>query len=108
MSATEMIEQFKALAPNERFSSSTSKSPSHKILTPVTNKIRNAAAMLLLLGCLVALTSAFNLPNRSPDLSSRLGSLGTATKSAPQRAMLTLADRVACQRAIEEVYWRHR
>ncbi len=74
----------------------------------MTNRIRNAAAALLFLVCVVALTSAFNLPNRSPDLSSRLGSLGTATKSAPQRAMLTLADRVAYQRAIEEVYWRHR
>src|SRR5205807_7316664 len=32
----------------------------------------------------------------------------TTAKPAQQRAMLTLADRVAYQRAIEEVYWRHR
>jgi N-acetylneuraminic acid mutarotase len=31
-----------------------------------------------------------------------------ATKPAQQRTALTLADRVAYQRAIEEVYWRHR
>jgi len=74
----------------------------------VTNRIRSAAAALLFLGCLVTLTSAFNLPNRSPDLSSRLAFLSTATKPAQQRTMLTHADRVAYQRAIEEVYWRHR
>jgi N-acetylneuraminic acid mutarotase len=72
------------------------------------NRIRSVLAALLFLGCLVTLTSAFNLPNRSPDLSSRLAFLSTAAKPAQHRAMLTLADRVAYQRAIEEVYWRHR
>jgi N-acetylneuraminic acid mutarotase len=37
-----------------------------------------------------------------------LASLSTAAKPAQQRTTLTLADRVAYQRAIEEVYWRHR
>jgi len=74
----------------------------------VTSRIRSAAAALLFLVCLVTLTSAFNLPNRSPDLSSRLASLRTATKPVQQHTTLTLADRVAYQRAIEEVYWRHR
>ena len=74
----------------------------------MTNRIRNASAALLFLVCLVALTSAFNLPNRSPDLSSGLASLRMAVKPAQQHTMLTLADRVAYQRAIEEVYWRHR
>src|SRR5438876_4665345 len=91
-----------------RFFCSTSKSRPGKVLTPVTNRIRNAAAALLFLGCLVTLTSAFNLPNRSPDLSSRLAALSKAVKPTQQRTMLTLADRVAYQRAIEEVYWRHR
>jgi N-acetylneuraminic acid mutarotase len=49
-----------------------------------------------------------NLPNRSPDLSPRLASLSTAAKPAQHRTTLTLGDRVAYQRAIEEVYWRHR
>src|ERR1700730_3507877 len=79
-----------------------------RILIPVTNRIRSAAASLLFLVCIVALTSAFNLPNRSPDLSSRLASLSMAAKQTQQRKRLTLADSVAYQRAIEEVYWRHR
>jgi hypothetical protein len=74
----------------------------------VTNRVRNASAALLFLVCLVTLTSAFNLPNTSRDLSSRLASLRTAAKPAQQRTALTLAERVAYQRAIEEVYWRHR
>src|SRR5207245_4668938 len=74
----------------------------------MTNRIRSASAALLFLGCLVTLTSAFNLPNRLPDLSSRLASLSTAAKPAQQRTTRTLADPVADQRAIEEVYWRHR
>jgi N-acetylneuraminic acid mutarotase len=74
----------------------------------LTNRIRGASAALLFLGCLVSFTSAFNLPNRSPALSSQLASLSRAAKPAQQRTTLTLADRVAYQRAIEEVYWRHR
>jgi N-acetylneuraminic acid mutarotase len=87
---------------------STSKSRFWQDRHLVTNRIRRTAATLLFLGCLVTLTSAFNLPNRSPDLSSQLASLGMAVKPAQQRARLTLADRVTYQRAIEEVYWRHR
>ena len=74
----------------------------------MTNRIRSAAAALLFLGCLVTLTSAFNLPNRSTNPSPRLVSLSTAAKPVQHRTILTLADRVAYQRAIEEVYWRHR
>ena len=74
---------------------------SGKILTPVRDKIRNASATLLFLGCLVTLTSAFNLPSTSRDLSS-------GSDSHPAAVGLTLAERVAYQRAIEEVYWRHR
>jgi N-acetylneuraminic acid mutarotase len=74
----------------------------------VTDKIRNASATLLFLVCLVTLTSAFNLPNRATNASSRFASLGTTVKPAPHHAVLTIADRVAYQRAIEEVYWRHR
>ena len=74
----------------------------------VTNRIRNASAALLFLVCLVTLTSAFNLPNRPSDLSSQLSSPRTAVKPAQQHTALTFADRMAYQRAIEEVYWRHR
>src|SRR5205807_888943 len=92
-----------------RFLRSTSKSRFWQNPRLVTNRIRSGAAALLFLVCLATLTSAFNLPNRSTNLSSRLASLSTAPKPAQQqRTMLTLADRVAYQRAIEEVYWRHR
>jgi hypothetical protein len=74
----------------------------------VTKRIRSTAAALLFLGCLVTLTSGFNLPKRSPGLSSQLASLSRAAKPAQQRTTLTLADRVAYQRVIEEVRWRHR
>jgi hypothetical protein len=74
----------------------------------VTDKIRSASAVLLFLISLVTLTSAFNLPNRSPDLLSQLASLSVAAKPAQERRVLTFADRVAYQRAIEEVYWHHR
>ena len=91
-----------------RFLCSTSDSGFRQDRHLVTNRIRNASAALLFLGCLVTLTSAFNLPNRSTNASSRLTYLATAAKPAQQRTTLTLADRVAYQRAIEEVYWRHR
>ena len=74
----------------------------------VTNRIRNAAAALLFLVCLVTLTSAFSLPNRATDLSALPGSLSTTAKPVLPHTALTFADRVAYQRAIEEVYWRHR
>jgi N-acetylneuraminic acid mutarotase len=67
----------------------------------VTNRIRNASAALLLLVCLVTLTSAFDLPNASRGPSSALA-------LHPAAAGLTFADRVAYQRAIEEIYWQHR
>jgi N-acetylneuraminic acid mutarotase len=74
----------------------------------VTNGIRTTSAALLFLVGLVTLTSAFNFPNRSPDLQSQLASFLAAVKPAQQLTTLTFADRVAYQRAIEEVYWRHR
>jgi N-acetylneuraminic acid mutarotase len=72
----------------------------------VTNRIRSTGAALFFLVGLAILTSAFNLPKRPTDAWS-LGSVGTGLK-VQQRAILTFADRVAYQRAIEEVYWRHR
>src|SRR4029077_16297075 len=54
------------------------------------------------------LTSGFNLPKTSRELSSQLSFLRPAVKPAQHRTSLTFADRVAYQRAIEEVYWRHR
>src|SRR5207248_368256 len=69
-------------------------------------KMRNIVPKLFLI-CIVTLTSAFNLPNKSPDTSSRPSSSSMAAK-AVKRTTLSFAERVAYQRAIEEVYWEHR
>ena len=74
----------------------------------MTDRIRSTSAALLFLSCVVTLTSAFNLPNKSTDLSSQLASINRSAKPAQHRTTLTFADRVAYQQAIEEVYWRHR
>jgi len=68
---------------------------------------------------IVALSSAINVPNKSPRIpaSESHAALGgnahgsAASAAAPairRERTLTFADRVAYQRAIEEVYWRHR
>ena len=74
----------------------------------MTNRIRKAAAALIFLCGLVTLASAFNLQNRSPGLPPRLASVSTDAKPRPHRTALTFVERVAYQRAIEEVYWRQR
>jgi hypothetical protein len=57
--------------------------------------IRRAAWAVFFPIALIALSSAFTSLNRM------------ARTSAPPRG-LTFAERIAFQRAIEEVYWRHR
>ena len=62
--------------------------------------LRSAFYVLLLLGiCAIP----FALAKRSFD-----GRTTPATPSKQTQRTLTFADRVAYQRAIEEVYWRHR
>src|ERR1700736_1306802 len=73
----------------------------------MTNRIHSGSAAFLFLVSIVTLTSAFNLPNRSRDLSPQLAPI-KAAKPAQHRTTLTFLDRLAYQRAIEEVYWRHR
>src|SRR5213592_279983 len=81
--------------------------------------VRSNAAALLLSCVVVALCSAINLPSHppkgpTPDNSTAFGV--NAHESVPSMATSTLgrsrtlsfAERVAYQRAIEEVYWRHR
>jgi len=59
--------------------------------------LRGSTAALRFSCVIVALCSAINLPKHSPKV------------SAPQNnTALSFADRVAYQRAIEDVYWRHR
>src|SRR5436309_10016159 len=81
--------------------------------------VRSSAAALLLSCVVVALCSAINLPNHPPkgptsDHSTAFGV--NAHESVPSMAApairrnptLSFAERVAYQRAIEDVYWRHR
>src|SRR6266446_2568753 len=81
--------------------------------------VRSSAAALLLSCVIVALCSAINLPNHppkgpTPDHSTAFGV--NAHESVPSMATSTLgsnrtlsfAERVVYQRAIEDVYWRHR
>src|SRR5438094_7051708 len=81
--------------------------------------VRSSAAALLLSCVVVALCSAINLPSHppkgpTPDQSTAFGV--NAHQSVPSMAApatgrnptLTFAERVAYQRAIEDVYWRHR
>ncbi len=66
---------------------------------------------MLLVSCvIVALSSAINVPNKSPKLpvNGHESSPSVATPAIRTNRTLTFADRVAYQRAIEEVYWRHR
>jgi N-acetylneuraminic acid mutarotase len=80
--------------------------------------IRSAAAALLFLFALVALASALNLPSHlpkfpAPQNNTTFGlnvheSVASASAAAIQKTRtLTFADRVAYQRAIEEVSWRY-
>src|SRR5438552_3877289 len=68
---------------------------------------RSAAYAALLLCLIVGFSSAFNLPGKWSALS-RVILPGGMTEPATQTKTLTFADRVAYQRAIEEIYWRHR
>src|SRR6266478_1682214 len=81
--------------------------------------VRSGAAALLLSCVIVALSSAINLPGRHPaalapendaasGVNARESASSVATSAIRRERTLTFADRVAYQRAIEEVYWRHR
>src|SRR4030095_4198780 len=69
--------------------------------------LRGSTAALLFSCVIVALCSAINLPEQS--LKTRApqdsGAVGT---NAYQSRTLSVADRVAYQTAIDDVYWRHR
>ena len=81
--------------------------------------LRGSAVALLVSCAIVALSSAINLPNKRPkvpspqnntafDVNGQESAPPTAASAIRRDRTLTFADRVAYQRAIEEVYWRHR
>ena len=70
--------------------------------------IRSAAYGLVFLLTIVALTSALNLTNSSLKPAVAVRSSGKGPTIPNQARALGFADRLAYQRAIEDVYWRHR
>jgi hypothetical protein len=70
--------------------------------------IRSGAYAVFLPCTLIALSSAFNSPNRWHKSSGATDAYDVTAKVASQPRVLSFAERVAFQHAIEEVYWRHR
>ena len=70
--------------------------------------IRSAAYAVFLSAAFIALSSAFNSPNRWHKSSGTSDTYNVTANVASQPRALSFAERVAYQRAIEEVYWRHR
>ena len=91
-----------------------------KTKTIVSAYILRGAAVMLLLSCvIVALSSAVSLPGHPPKaaapqnntafgVNKRESAASVAASAIQRNRTLTFADRVAYQRAIEEVYWQHR
>ena len=80
-----------------------------KINTKLSGHIlRSAAVTALFSFIVVALTSALNLSSSFPKSANAVPAPGQAAANAQQSRTLTFAERVAYQRAIEDVYWRHR
>src|ERR1043166_5467201 len=69
--------------------------------------LRGSTAALLFSCVIVALCSAINLPEQPPKAlpPQDNAAFGANPKQSPT---LSFADRVAYQRAIEDIYWRHR
>ena len=70
--------------------------------------IRSTAYAVLLSLAFIAASSAFQSPNKSNKSVMASGSYGSTAKSPSQPRALSFAERVVFQRAIEDVYWRHR
>src|SRR6266487_3617457 len=81
--------------------------------------LRSSVAPLFVAFVIVTLSSAINLPNHHPTFQTQQNdiafgvngheSAGSLAASAIQKnSTLTFAERVAYQRAIQDVYWRHR
>jgi hypothetical protein len=88
-----------------------------KTKSKISAYILRGATVVLLISCvIVAVSSAINLPNHfvkvlASEHSTTVGANAqesAASAGAPAIRTLMFADRVAYQRAIEEVYWQHR
>ena len=70
--------------------------------------IRSAAWAVFLSVAFIAASSAFDSPNKWYKSAVATGGYGSTAKSPSQPRAFSFAERVAFQRAIEDVYWRHR
>ena len=70
--------------------------------------IRSAAYAVFLSVAFIAATSAFNSPNAWDKSARATGGYDRMAKSPSQPRTFSFVERVAFQRAIEDVYWRHR
>src|SRR5437773_2867930 len=70
--------------------------------------IRNAAYAVFLSVAFIAASSAFQSPNRWYKSAVATGGYDSTAKSPSQPRAFSFVERVAFQRAIEDVYWRHR
>jgi N-acetylneuraminic acid mutarotase len=70
--------------------------------------IRSVAYAVFLLVAFIAASSAFQSPNKSNKFATATGRYDSAAKSPSQPRAPSFAERVVFQRAIEDVYWRHR
>ena len=70
--------------------------------------IRSAAYAVFLSVAFIAASSAFDSPNAWDKSASATGGYETMAQSPSQPRAFSFVDRVLFQRAIEDVYWRHR
>ena len=70
--------------------------------------IRSGAWAVFLSVAFITLSSAFNSPNTWHKSAGTTGGYGSTAKSPGQPRALSFTERVAYQRVIEDVYWRHR
>ena len=70
--------------------------------------IRGVVYAIFLAVAFIAASSAFDSPNKWYKSAVATVGYGSTAKSPSQPRALSFADRVAFQRAIEDVYWRHR
>ena len=70
--------------------------------------IRSAVYAVFLSVAFIAVSSAFNSPNKWYKSAVATVGYDSTAKSPSQPRAFSFAERVAYQRAIEDVYWRHR
>ena len=70
--------------------------------------IRSAVYAVFLSVAFIAVSWAFQSPNKWYKSAVATGGYGSTAKSPSQPRAFSFAERVAYQRAIEDVYWRHR